>query len=32
MDRAEAKDYRDISVVLSTGTSLERPLGAFTKM
>src|ERR1700730_5231046 len=32
MDRAEAKDYRDISVMLSTGTSLERALGAFTKM
>jgi hypothetical protein len=30
MDRAEAKDYRDISVMLSTGTSLERPLS--TKM
>jgi hypothetical protein len=32
MDRAEAKDYRDISVMLSKGTSLERALGAFTKM
>ena len=32
MDRAEAKDYRDISVMLSKGTSPERALGAFTKM
>jgi Nucleotidyl transferase AbiEii toxin, Type IV TA system len=32
MDRAEAKDYRDISVMLSTGISLERALGAFAKM
>lgn len=32
MDRAEAKDYRDISVMLSAGTSLETALGAFAKM
>jgi len=32
MDRAEAKDYRDISVMLSAGISLEKALGAFTKM
>jgi hypothetical protein len=32
MDRAEAKDYRDISVLLSAGISLEKALGAFTKM
>jgi Nucleotidyl transferase AbiEii toxin, Type IV TA system len=32
LDRAEAKDYRDISVMLSAGTSLERALGAFAKM
>jgi hypothetical protein len=32
MDRAEAKDYRDISVMLSAGTSLEKALGAFVKM
>src|SRR6202158_5042891 len=32
MDRAEAKDYRDISVMLSAGISLERALGAFAKM
>jgi hypothetical protein len=32
MDRAEAKDYRDISVILSAGISLERSLGAFAKM
>jgi Nucleotidyl transferase AbiEii toxin, Type IV TA system len=32
MDRAEAKDYRDISVMLSAGTSLEKALGAFAKM
>jgi len=28
----EAKDYRDISVMLSAGTSLETALGAFAKM
>lgn len=32
LDRAEAKDYRDISVMLSAGISLERALGAFAKM
>jgi hypothetical protein len=32
MDRAEAKDYRDISVLLSAGISLETALGAFAKM
>jgi hypothetical protein len=32
MDRAEAKDYRDISVMLSSGISLEKALGAFAKM
>jgi hypothetical protein len=32
MDRAEAKDYRDISAILSSGTSLEKALGAFAKM
>jgi Nucleotidyl transferase AbiEii toxin, Type IV TA system len=32
LDRAEAKDYRDISVLLSAGTSLEKALGAFAKM
>jgi hypothetical protein len=32
MDRAEAKDYRDISIMLSSGISLEKALGAFAKM
>ena len=32
LDRAEAKDYRDISALLSAGVSLERALGAFAKM
>lgn len=32
LDRAEAKDYRDISAMLSAGTSLETALGAFAKM
>jgi hypothetical protein len=32
IDRAEAKDYRDISAMLSAGVSLERALGAFAKM
>jgi hypothetical protein len=32
LDRAEAKDYRDISAMLSTGVSLERALGAFAGM
>jgi predicted nucleotidyltransferase component of viral defense system len=29
LDRAEAKDYRDISAILSAGVSLEKALGAF---
>jgi nucleotidyltransferase AbiEii toxin of type IV toxin-antitoxin system len=32
MDRAEAKDYRDISAMLSAGTSVEKALGGFAKM
>ena len=32
LDRAEAKDYRDISAVLSAGISLEKALGAFGAM
>jgi Nucleotidyl transferase AbiEii toxin, Type IV TA system len=32
MDRAEAKDYRDISAMLSAGVRLEKALGAFAKM
>jgi hypothetical protein len=32
MDRAEARDYRDISAMLSAGISLERTLGAFAEM
>jgi hypothetical protein len=32
LDRAEAKDYRDISAMLTAGVSLEKALGAFTKM
>jgi hypothetical protein len=32
LDRAEAKDYRDISAMLSAGVSLERALSAFSKM
>ena len=32
LDRAEAKDYRDISAMLSAGASLEKALGAFAKM
>lgn len=32
VDRAEAKDYLDISAMLSAGVSLERALGAFAKM
>jgi Nucleotidyl transferase AbiEii toxin, Type IV TA system len=32
LDRAEAKDYRDISALLKAGVSLERALGAFAKM
>jgi len=32
LDRAEAKDYRDISAMLSAGISLETALGAFATM
>jgi Nucleotidyl transferase AbiEii toxin, Type IV TA system len=32
LDRAEAKDYLDISAMLSDGISLERALGGFAKM
>jgi hypothetical protein len=32
LDRAEAKDYRDISALLSAGVPLEKALGAFTKV
>lgn len=32
LDRAEAKDYSDISAMLSAGVSLERALGAFAGM
>jgi hypothetical protein len=32
LDRAEAKDYRDIAAILSAGVHLERGLGAFSKM
>jgi Nucleotidyl transferase AbiEii toxin, Type IV TA system len=32
LDRAEAKDYRDITAMLSAGLSLEKALGAFAKM
>jgi len=32
LDRAEAKDYRDIAALLNAGVSLERALGAFAKM
>jgi hypothetical protein len=32
LDRAEAKDYRDIAAILAVRTSLERALGAFAKM
>jgi hypothetical protein len=32
LDRAEAKDYLDISAMLSAGISLERALSAFAKM
>ena len=32
LDRAEAKDYRDISAMLSAGVSLEKALGAFVGM
>ena len=32
LDRAEAKDYRDIAAILSAGYSLEKALGAFKKI
>jgi hypothetical protein len=32
LDRAEAKDYVDISAMLSAGVSFEKGLGAFAKM
>ncbi len=32
LDRAEAKDYRDIAAMLSADVSLEKGLGAFAKM
>jgi Nucleotidyl transferase AbiEii toxin, Type IV TA system len=32
LDRAEAKDYRDIAAILSAGTPLETALGAFAAM
>jgi hypothetical protein len=32
IDRAEAKDYRDISAILSARVSLEKALGAFAKI
>jgi nucleotidyltransferase AbiEii toxin of type IV toxin-antitoxin system len=32
LDRAEAKDYRDIAKMISADVSLERGLGAFQKM
>jgi hypothetical protein len=32
LDRAEAKDYRDIAAMLSAGVSLPRGLGAFSAM
>jgi hypothetical protein len=32
LDRAEAKDYRDIAAILAAGVSLEKALGAFAKM
>lgn len=32
LDRAEAKDYRDISAMLSSGLSLAKALGAFKRM
>jgi hypothetical protein len=32
LDRAEAKDYRDIAAMISAGASLERGLAAFSKM
>jgi hypothetical protein len=32
LDRAEARDYQDISAMLSAGVSLETALGAFARM
>jgi hypothetical protein len=32
LDRAEAKDYRDIAAMLTAGCSLEKALGAFQKI
>jgi hypothetical protein len=32
LDRAEAKDYRDLSAILSAGVSLEKALGGFANM
>src|SRR3954462_1440813 len=32
LDRAEAKDYRDITAMLAAGVSLEKALGTFAKM
>ncbi|XUM22522.1 nucleotidyl transferase AbiEii/AbiGii toxin family protein [Bradyrhizobium oligotrophicum S58] len=32
LDRAEAKDYRDIAAMILAGVSLERALGGFAKM
>jgi hypothetical protein len=32
LDRAEAKDYRDIAAMLAAGISLQRGLGAFSAM
>ena len=32
LDRAEAKDYRDISAMLNAGVSLQKALGAFARM
>jgi hypothetical protein len=32
LDRAEAKDYRDIAAMLSAGVSLEKALAGFAKM
>jgi len=32
LDRAEARDYRDIAAMLAAGVSLEQALGGFAKM
>jgi len=32
LDRAEAKDYRDIAAMLLAGVSLEKALGGFARM